>query len=232
MKPRSKSNSMLSGTVASVLLSIVLAACGTPASLRIQQRANGIEAGFVEFPVWRLTPDQPFPSPDSFVGRLSGEGANQEILVRAGSRRTVLSLDCYSSSARHLRCVQRERVSGRQPSQALYPKRKMSIGNKVALPRWNSRAGRTSGRVSSGGRPRSRREVVGWSSTVTTMGIGLELAGAPAPSHEVRRQKEQPISRSLTPLRGTAYLWREPGGRTSLGTARWSGSETITYCSL
>lgn len=87
---------MLSGTVTSAILSIVLAACGTPASLRVQYCANGIEAGFVEFPVWRLTPDQPFPSPDSFVGRLSGEGANQEILVRAGGRNSVLSLDCYA----------------------------------------------------------------------------------------------------------------------------------------
>lgn len=96
MNARSKSHSMLSGIGASALLSIVLAACGTPASLRVQYCANGIEAGFVEFPVWRLTPDQPFPFPDSFVGRLAGEGANQEILVRAGSRDAVLSLDCYA----------------------------------------------------------------------------------------------------------------------------------------
>lgn len=83
-------------SAAVALLSTVLVGCGTEANLRVQQSAPGIQAGFVEFPVWRLTPDQPFPYPDTFVGRLAGEGAKLEILVRAGSRDAVLSLDCYA----------------------------------------------------------------------------------------------------------------------------------------
>ena len=81
-------------------VSVSLAACGTPASLRIQQRAKGIEAGFVEFPMWRRTPDKPFLNPDSFIGRFAGEGANRALLVRAGSSRSAVSIDCYAIQLR------------------------------------------------------------------------------------------------------------------------------------
>lgn len=105
--------------------SVSVGACGTTASLRIQQRAEGIEAGFVEFPVWRRTTEEPLSLANKFSGRLTGQGRVREILIRAGRESAGDSIDSYAvrlqppftvraASAKEWQAAEAEALPGKQ----------------------------------------------------------------------------------------------------------------------